>query len=238
MRSVPVIACAAVWLAAAGARADDDQAARDEAFERAAAADAVEGQKAGLPPPAATTAERARIAERREAPPRWGLLVGAGFPEGLAADLVFRPVSEVRIFAGPMWNWVGWGVQGGLTLIPWQMGVSPILSVEAGRYFSADATFLAGKAGGVPAEVEPLLKDVSYDYAALRVGIEIGTRDAFALVVEAGLSYVSLTAKGSATSEVVVRDANGLPVTARVTFTDPHLRGTMPSVKAGVQFWF
>jgi hypothetical protein len=197
MRSVPVLACVALCLAATDTRAEGVEAAKD-------------------------------------AQPRWGLLAGAGFPEGIAADLVFRPVSGVRLFAGPMWNYVGWGVQGGLTLIPWQMGVSPILSLEAGRYFSADATFLAGKAGGVPAEIEPLLEDVSYDYASLRVGIEIGTRDAFAITVEAGLSYVALTAKGTATTRV---DVGGGTV-ATVAFTDPHVRGTMPSVKAGVQLWF
>ncbi len=236
MRSVPVLACACLCLAAAGARADDDQAAKDAASERAAAADA--GERAGLQPPSANAEDPARIAERRKPPPQWGMLAGAGFPEGLAADLVFRPVSEVRLFAGPMWNWVGWGVQGGVTLIPWQMGVSPVLSVEAGRYFSADASFLAGKAGGVPAEVEPLLTHVSYGYASLHLGIEIGTRDAFAFTVLAGLSYVSLTAKGTTTTHVTVNDGNGNPVDATVTFTDPRLRGTMPSVKAGVQFWF
>ncbi len=168
------------------------------------------------------------------APPRWGLLVGAGFPEGIVADAVYRPVPEVRLFAGPMWNYVGWGVQGGVTLIPWHLGVSPLLSLEAGRYFSADATFLAGKAGGVPAQIEPLLRHVAYDYAAARVGIEIGTRDAFAITIEAGLSYLSLTATGTATSQVDV----GSGTIATVAFTNPHLRGTMPSVKAGVQLWF
>jgi hypothetical protein len=132
-----------------------------------------------------------------------------------------------------MWNYVGWGVQGGVTLIPWHMGISPLLSLEAGRYFSADATFLAGKAGGVPSEVEPLLTNVSYDYAAAHVGIEIGTRDAFAITVRAGLSYVSLTANGTSTTTVT---SGGSP--AYVSFTDPHLRGTIPSVKVGIQLWF
>jgi hypothetical protein len=113
------------------------------------------------------------------------------------------------------------------------MGISPLLSLEAGRYFSADATFLAGKAGGVPSEVEPLLTNVSYDYAAAHVGIEIGTRDAFAITVRAGLSYVSLTANGTSTTTVT---SGGSP--AYVSFTDPHLRGTIPSVKVGIQLWF
>ena len=179
------------------------------------------------------TPELSRTEEPRKQPPPWGLLVSGGFPEGLAASVVYRPVSEVRLYAGPAWNYVGWGVQGGVTLVPWHMGVSPLLSLEAGHYFSADVTFLAGSAGGVPADVEPLLRDVSYDYASAHVGIEIGTRDAFAITVEAGLSYVSLTAHGTATSNVSVSGT-----TATVTFTDPHLRGTIPSVRVGVQLWF
>lgn len=232
MRCVPVLACA-LCLVASGARADDDQAAKDAAFERGAAADAAAGQQAGLPLPTATKEELARIEERRKPPPRWGMSVQGAFPEGLGADLVFRPVSEVRLFAGPMWNYVGWGVQGGVTLIPWQMGISPLLSLEAGRYFSADATFLARRSGGVPAELEPLLKNVSYDYAALHAGIEIGTRDAFAFTVLAGLSYLSLTANGTSTTQVTTGGT-----TATVTFTDPRLRATMPSAKVGLLFWF
>ena len=88
----------------------------------------------------------------------------------------------------------------------------------------------------MPEEVKPLLSHVSYDYASAHVGIEIGTRDTFAFVVEAGLSYLSLTASGTTTTQV---DLGGTtPTTATVTFTDPHLRGTTPSVRVGVQTWF
>lgn len=163
----------------------------------------------------------------------FGLLVGGGFPEGASASLVYRPVPEVRLFAGPAWNYVAWGVQGGVTLVPWHMGISPILSLEVGRYFSADATFLASQSSGIPEEVKPLLGDVSYGYAAIHAGIEIGTRDAFAIDVRAGLSYVSLTANGT-TSTTGTSGGS----TAVVTFTDPHLSGTIPSVKVGVQLWF
>jgi hypothetical protein len=236
MRWFPVaVASAALCLAAAPARgADPRQEEKDQAFERDAAVEAAQAKEAGVAVPAATTRELAAIEERRRqqrARP-WGLVVEGGFPEGIAASLVYRPVSEVRLWAGPAWNYVGWGVQGGVTLVPWHLGVSPLLSLEAGRYFSADATFLAGSSG-VPAEVEPLLTNVSYDYAAAHVGIEIGTRDAFAISLRAGLAYVSMTANGTATSNVT---SGG--TTATVTFTDPHVRGTMPSVKLGVQLWF
>lgn len=184
----------------------------------------------------ALAAPRARaddLAALQGAAPRWGLLVSGGFPEGLAGSVVFRPVPEIRLYAGPMWNYVGWGAQGGVTIMPWQLGISPFLSLEAGRYFAADVTFLAGRAGGVPEDIEPLLKHVGYDYASAHVGVEIGTRDAFALVVEAGLSYLTLTASGTASSQV---DVSG--TTATVTFSDPHVRGTAPSVRVGVQTWF
>ncbi len=165
--------------------------------------------------------------------PRWGLDVEGGLPEGLAPSAVFRPVPQIRLFAGPAWNYVGWGVQGGVTLLPWQLGVSPLLSIEGGRYFSADASFLARSSSGVPQELEPLLKHVSYDYAAVHVGIELGARDSFAFTIRAGLAYVSAVAKGTATTSGT--SANG-PYT--LSFTDPHVTGTVPSVKLGVQLWF
>src|SRR5512133_691742 len=203
MRWFSVVVACALCVGATGARADDERG--------------IEAQRAEVTRP----------------PPRWGLLVAGGFPEGLAASVVFRPVSEVRLSAGPMWNYIGWGVQAGVTLIPWHMGVSPLLSLEAGRYFSADAAFLAKKSSGVPEEVKPLLTNVAYDYASAHVGIEIGTRDAFAISVRAGLSYVSMIANGTATTYVSTGGT-----TATVAFTDPHLRGTIPSANVGVQLWF
>ncbi len=234
MRSliVALALCATALSARAGEK--EEQEAKDREFERAAAADAAEGAKSGLGLPSGTKTELAAIERRRnDRPARWGLLLEGGFPEGAAASVVFRPVSEVRLWAGPAWNYVAFGMQAGVTLIPWQAGFSPILSLEAGRYFNADATFLANKASGVPPEVKPLLTNVSYDYAAAHVGFEIGTRDAFAISLRAGLSYVSLTANGTTTT---TGSSGGS--TATVTFTDPNLRGTIPSVKVGVQLWF
>jgi hypothetical protein len=172
-------------------------------------------------------------AARGDEPPRLGLLVDAGFPEGLSASAVWRPTSTVRLWAGPAWNVVAWGVQGGVTVIPWQLGISPLLSVEGGRYFSPDASFLARNSSGIPEELEPLLRDVSYDYFAVHVGVELGTRDAFALSLRAGLARVSLQARGTTT----VTDTSGGSST-EVTFTDPRLVGTLPSVKLGLQLWF
>jgi hypothetical protein len=190
------------------------------------------------PGPAADAADPDAVAAEAARDPgdqafsRVGLLIDAGFPEGGAVSVVYRPVPQVRLFAGPAWSVVAWGVQAGVTLVPWHLGISPVLSLEGGRYFSPDASFLARNSSGIPEELEPLLHDVTYDYAALHVGIEIGTRDAFALSLRAGLARVWLDARGTTT----VTDSGGSG--AVVTFSDPMLRGTLPSVKLGLQLWF
>ena len=168
----------------------------------------------------------------RNATSRMGLLVDAGFPEGAAVSFVYRPVPTIRLFAGPAWSVVAWGAHVGVTVIPWHLGLSPLLSLEGGRYFKADARFLARNASGIPDEIEPLLHDVTYDYAALHVGLELGRRDSFALSLRAGLARVWLDARGTAT----VTDGSGSGAT--VTFSDPSVAGTLPSVKLGLQLWF
>jgi hypothetical protein len=200
----------------------------EEAALPAAGADAADARAAGLPlPETAAPAPRAR----GRGLSRFGLLADLGFPEGAAASVVYRPVPQIRLFAGPAWSYVAWGAQAGVTVIPWHLGISPVISLEGGRYFAPDASFLARNSSGIPEELEPLLHDVTYDYAALHVGLEIGTRNAIAISLRAGLSRVWFDTHGSAT----VTDAT---TGTTVTFTDPSLRGTLPSVKLGLQLWF
>jgi hypothetical protein len=189
----------------------------------------VRGEEFGPGPAGVEAATKARESRSFS---RLGLLVDAGFPEGGAVSVVYRPVPQIRLSAGPAWSVVAFGVQAGVTLVPWHLGISPVLSLEGGRYFAPDASFLARNSSGIPEEIEPLLHDVTYDYAALHVGIEIGTRDAFALSLRAGLARVWLEARGTTT----VTDSGGSGTI--VTFSDPSLRGTLPSVKLGLQLWF
>lgn len=166
-------------------------------------------------------------------PVRWGLLLDAGFPQGAALSAVFRPVPHVRFWAGPAWDYVGFGVQGGVAVVPWHFAVTPVLSAELGRYFGADVSFVARQGQGVPAELRPLLQDMSYTYGAVLAGIEIGSQKRFTLSLRAGLAYVSLATRGTVTS--TQSDASG---TTTVQFTDPRVRGTLPSVKLGLHYWF
>lgn len=176
-------------------------------------------------------APAARAEEPADGKASWGLLVDAGFPQGGSASAVFRPVPSVRVFAGPAWNWTGLGLQGGVAVAPWHFAVTPVLSAEVGRYFGSDVSFLADGSQGVPPEIAPLLEDVSYSYAAVHAGLELGSQSGIAFSLRLGLSYLSLQAKGTAT----VTDAGSGTV---VQFTDPRVRGTVPSVKLGVLYWF
>ncbi len=178
----------------------------------------------------------ARAEDPGPAPPdavRWGLVLDGGFPQGAALSAVFRPVSHVRFWAGPAWNYAGFGVQGGIAVVPWHFALTPVLSAEVGRYFGADVGFIAREGQGIPAELRPLLRDMTYTYGAVLAGIEIGSQERFTLSLRAGLAYVSLATRGTVTTEQT--DASG---TTTVQLKDPRVRGTLPSVKLGVHYWF
>jgi hypothetical protein len=192
----------------------------------------------GVPAPVTPAAPAPPVASPvvtagRAAPelPRLGLAADVGVPEGLTVAAMFRAVPSLRLWLGPSWNYVGLGLQGGVHWAPLPWALAPALSVEAGRYFSSDLTWLAQDSGGVPAEVEPLLRDVSYSYASVHLGFELGSPRGLAFSIRAGLSYLWLVARGTATSS----DATG---ETRVQFTDPQLRATIPSVKLGLHYWF
>jgi len=199
-------------------------------------ADARAALRAGLPLPESVAQEgiaRAAIAahraERASGMPRLGLAVGGGFPDFATASLVYRPVSRVRLSAGPAWNYVGWGAQGGVAVVPWSFWIAPVLSIEAGRFFGTNLGFLAKDSGGVPQEMKPLLERIDYSYAALDVGLELGSPRGFSVSIRLGLSYVSLAAHGTATH---TSDDGSV-----VSMTNPALHGTLPSLKLGFQYW-
>jgi hypothetical protein len=186
---------------------------------------------AALPPPPPPPEE----APAADAPPRFGLALEGGFPEGAALGLLYRPLPSIRVWAGPAWNYASFGLQGGVAYQPWRWALSPVLSVEAGRYFSADLAFVANGSSGVPEEIEPLMDDVRYAYGAAHLGLEIGSPSGLAFSLRVGLAYVSVQARGTARA---TSDGGSGGNEATVEFDDPRLRGTLPSVKLGLQYWF
>jgi hypothetical protein len=210
---VRLVVCLLV-LASAPARAEEG---RVEAPDAIAAAPAPAEQ----PPPTPL---------RPEAKSRWGLLLDAGVPGGVSLSVVYRPTSIVRLWAGPAWNYVAWGAQGGVALVPWHFVVSPVLSGEVGRFFGADVSFLTRTGDAVPDGLRPLLESMTYTYAAAHLGLDFGSQRRFLFSLRAGLSYVAFDTRGTAT----VSEGAG----STVTFSDPRIRGTLPSVKLGLHYWF
>jgi hypothetical protein len=164
---------------------------------------------------------------------RLGLQVESGLPDGLAVALTFRPIPALRLSAGPAWNYVSFGGQVGATIVPFRWAIAPTLSAEAGRYFRADLSRFVNAGTGAPKEIEPLLKNVSYDYAAAHLGIELGSRRGLAFSLRAGLAYVRMVAHGRTQPTGTIA-----PGGAQVTFVDPRLNATIPSVKLGLQYSF
>ncbi|HEY6098102.1 MAG TPA: hypothetical protein VIW03_01640, partial [Anaeromyxobacter sp.] len=223
----PAAAVSAAPPAAAGPGAPAPSAAAPAT--EAASPDAAAARAAGLPLPEPGPSRPAPA--RRAGPSRWGVLFDAGLPQGGRPSAAFRPVPSVRFFAGPAWNVAGFGIQGGVSVVPWHFAVTPVLTAEAGRYFGADVSFLARGGQGVPPEIKPLLKDMTYTYGAVHVGIEFGSQSGLTFSVDAGLAYLSLETKGTVTT---TDSGSG----STVTFRDPRVRGTLPSLNFGVRFWF
>jgi hypothetical protein len=210
------------------------------ALGAAAATDAGDAKAAGLPLPAelaqqGAAAQAALEANRaRRILPRWGLALGGGFPDFATASVVFRPVSHVRLSAGPSWNYIGWGLHGGVALVPWNWAITPVISLEGGRFFRSDASFLLDDADEDADRIRPLLQGIDYAYGALDVGFEVGSPRGFSFSFRVGVSHVRVVANGSAT---YTSDDDGSGATT-VTIRDPRFSGTLPSVKTGFQYWF
>jgi hypothetical protein len=167
------------------------------------------------PPPAADLAAAPRQ-------PMFGLNVDLGVPEGGTIGVLYRPVRPLRIWAGPAWNYLAFGLQGGVALVPWHWAVSPALSIEGGHYFGADVTRVFTD---VPKDAKPLLKSVGYDYVAGHLGAEFGSQRGFSFSLRLGFAYLRASAKGTNAG-------------TDVSFSDPKLRATLPSVKLGFQYFF
>jgi hypothetical protein len=187
---------------------------------------------AGLPPPPPPPAQGPSPASERPLP-LLGLQLGVGVPEGAVAALVYRPHPVLRLSAGPAWNYLGFGLQLGATVLPFRWAVSPTVSADYGHFFDADARFIADRSTGVPPEVRPLLAKVGYDYVDGQLGLEVGSPRGLAFFLRGGIAYVWTTVRG--TSEAVHTSSSGQAV---VAVSDPRLRATIPTLKLGVLLAF
>jgi hypothetical protein len=167
-----------------------------------------------------------------EAPlPRFGMRLGAGFPDGATLDLVYRPRPWIRLQAGPAWNYVAFGGQGGVALTPFRWAVSPVFEVRYGRFGGADLNKVIKD---IPAEMQSLATDVTYDYVNGQLAFEMGSPSGFTFSLAFGLTYLRSDVHGTGTTD----KNTGTPDAVTVTVTDPSLRAVFPSVRLGLLYYF
>lgn len=162
--------------------------------------------------------------------PRFGVSIGGGFPDLVNANLLFRPLPWVRLYAGPCWSYVSWGAQAGVVLAPWSSWVTPTLSFQAGKLFGTDLRRFVKSDSQSAQDIKPLLGDVGFQYLAGDLGLEFGSPRGLAFFFRLGLSFVAIEANGTTTHT----SSDG----TRVTLRDPRLDAWMPSAKLGFQYWF
>jgi hypothetical protein len=167
-----------------------------------------------------------------EAPlPRFGLRLGAGVPDGATADFVYRPQRWLRLQAGPAWNYLAWGFQGGVAITPIRWAISPVVEVRYGHFFGVD---LNQKFKSIDPELKPLVSDVGYDYVNGQLAFEFGSPRGFTFSLGIGLCWFWTSIHGTATT---VQNA-GTPDEVTVTVTDPSLKAMLPSLRLGMLYYF
>jgi hypothetical protein len=190
------------------------------------------------PPPALAAPRTPTASPAAEAPAArgrthhvLGLSIDAGVPDGASATVLYRPWKYLRFGGGMLYNYVGYGVMGSVSVLPY-FPVAPSLTLEAGHFFDANATSRVSQFTHVDDNLKPLLERVGYTFVNAQVGLELGHPNWFVFFVRAGLSRVWLSSSDAA--RVVVTNSDG----TRVTFADPSARLGIPTAKAGLMFFF
>lgn len=192
------------------------------------------------PPPAVTArtpatapgiVEAPLSAERGRSHHVLGLSLDAGLPDGASATLLYRPWKYLRFGGGVLYNYVGYGVMGSVSVLPY-FPIAPSLTLEAGHFFDANASARISQFTTVDDNLKPLLQRVGYTFANAHLGLELGHPNWFVLFVRGGLSRVWLSSSDA--QKVVVTGSDG----SRVTFDNPSARLGIPTVKAGFMVFF
>lgn len=149
---------------------------------------------------------------------RWfGLQLDAGAPDGVALGVIVRPsLNWLRLNASGTWNYLSYGVRGGLTLDPINFPIAPTLTVEGGHFFY----------GTIPSEQ----LQVSYDYLNLHGGLDFGKRDVIRFFIHGGVSYMNVYTKNFSTL---------FNHSDTITLSDPTFSvRAAPSLKVGIFYLF
>ena len=179
-------------------------------------------------------ADRAPVLAAEQPPaPNWyslyggnhfGLLVDGGVPGGAGLAGTFRPWRFLRVEGGLNLNYVSFGLRGGVTVIPFEWGLTPTLHLEGGHFFSGDASRFTSDAG-----TKVLLAHVPEDYLSASLGLEFGLQQRFVFFLRMGLCWIRTEAQNIKQAILAqdpsagVKSAGNVPLLLQV-----------PTVSAGV----
>ncbi len=158
-----------------------------------------------------------------------GLELDAGVPDGASATLLYRPWRYVRLGGGLLYDYVGYGVRGGVSVLPY-FPIAPSLTLEVGHYFEADASAKVARFVHVDDSLKPMLKHIGYTFANAQLGLEIGHPDWFVFFVRAGISRVWLNVHDA---QQALSSSSSLK-----TLDDPSIRLGIPNAKVGFMIFF
>lgn len=161
-----------------------------------------------------------------------GLQLGAGFPDGASASVLYRPLRYLRLDGGLLYNYAGYGVSGGVTVLPY-FAVAPTLSLEAGHFFEANAADRFSRFFTISDSVRPMLQRVGYTFVDLSAGLEFGHPDWFVFFVRGGLSRVWASVHGF--QAAAQGGSGGAQVTSA---SDPDVTLNVPNAKLGFILYF
>ena len=162
--------------------------------------------------------------------PVLGVMTGIGLPDGATASIVVRPVRPLRVELGAASNYVSPGVRAGVTWIPLASWATPTLGASYGHFFERDANAAVRQITGDATFDSPLLSRFGYDFAAARVGVELG-RQRFTFFLHAGITRVTGQIHNIAQASNDAAQTSGSMVT--VTSTDPNVTVWTASVDLG-----
>jgi hypothetical protein len=190
------------------------------------------GTLGGTPTTSTSVPESSALRPGR-GPHKFGLQLDGGAPDGAAASLLYRPLKFLRLNGGLLYNYAGYGVRGGVTILPY-FPIAPSLTLEAGHYFDSNVASSLGRFTTVSDSVRPLLQQVGYTFVNAQVGLELGHPDWFVFFVRGGLSRVWLSVHGAEAAAQQLA-SGGLTVSH---MADPSLRLAIPDVKVGFILYF
>lgn len=167
-----------------------------------------------------------------ESLPMLGMVVDLGVPSGLGISAVVRPLPWLRGHGGFAHNGAGFGIRGGVGLVPFQWVVSPALNLQLGHFFEGDATGAVKKFIVVPDFGDEALQRLHYTYFNAHVGLEVGSPSGFSFFLRGGPSWFKSRIHGL--EKAMNRNADGVSYTA----VDPNLSGVIPSAELGCTLYF